>query len=253
MGMGITKRSARRALTVAAVAALTAGITGCGITEDEPDVVNGKQLFVERCGSCHALNRAGTTGVSGPDLDAAFANARAAGFGESTFEGVVWGQIGQPNADTQTDPKTGEELGLMPADLVTGDDARDVAAYVAMAAASGGEDEGRLAEVGASEAEGIAQAENGELEIPADPSGSLVYVFASAVAEPGPLSIASPNESSVPHNIALEGDGVDELGPVVQDGGVSEIEVDLEAGEYTFYCSVPGHREGGMEGPLKVE
>lgn len=253
MGKGITKRSARRAVTAVAAAALAAGVAGCGITEDEPDLINGKQLFVERCGSCHALDRAGTTGVAGPDLDAAFANARAAGLGESTFAGVIHGQIEQPNPDTQLNPKTGEELGLMPADLVTGDDARDVAAYVAMAAASGEEDSGRLAEVGATEAEGIAEAEGGELEIPADPSGSLAYVFASAVAPPGPLSIASPNESSVPHNIALEGDGLDEVGPVVQDGGVSEIEVDLEAGDYVFYCSVPGHREGGMEGPLTVE
>lgn len=253
MPEGRGKRAARRAMTVAAAAALAAVIGGCGLREGEADLVNGKQLFVERCGSCHALDRAGTTGVAGPDLDAAFANARAEGFGQSTFEGVVHGQILQPNSDTQMDPETGEELGLMPADLVTGDDARDVAAYVAMAAARGGEDTGQLAEVGATEAEGTAQAENGELEIPADPNGSLAYTFAAATAPAGPLTITSPNESSVPHNIALEGAGVDEIGPVVQDGGVSEIEVDLDAGDYVFYCSVPGHREGGMSGELTVE
>ena len=46
---------------------------------------------------------------------------------------------------------------------------------------------------------------------------------------------------------------MDEVGPEVAGGGVSEIEVDLQPGEYTFYCSVPGHREGGMEGTLTVE
>jgi uncharacterized cupredoxin-like copper-binding protein len=46
---------------------------------------------------------------------------------------------------------------------------------------------------------------------------------------------------------------VNEEGPVVNNGGVSEIEVDVQPGEYTFYCSVPGHREGGMEGTLTVE
>jgi plastocyanin len=151
------------------------------------------------------------------------------------------------------DPKTGEELALMPPDLVTGDDARDVAAYVAMAAASGGEDSGQLADVGATEAEGTAEAKDGRLEIPADPDGSLAYVFASATAPAGELEVTSPNESSVPHNIAIEGNGVDEVGPVVQDGGSSDLQVKLEAGNYAFYCSVPGHREGGMEGELKVE
>ena len=57
----------------------------------------------------------------------------------------------------------------------------------------------------------------------------------------------------MPHNIAIEGNGVDEEGQVVQNGGVSRVEVDLKAGEYTFFCSVPGHREGGMEGTLPVK
>ena len=235
-------------IVVAAIA-----LSGCSIGAREPDLVNGKEQFVQKCGACHVLERAGTTGVSGPDLDEAFARARADGFGQSTFEGVVHGQIENPNLDTQIDPKTGEELALMPPDLVTGDDARDVAAYVAMAAARGGEDTGQLAAVGATEAEGTAEAENGRLEIPADPNGALAYVFASAVAPAGPLELLSPNESSIPHNIAIEGNGVDEVGPVVQDGGVSKLQADLEAGTYAFYCSVPGHREGGMEGELEVK
>ena len=223
------------------------------MVEEDPNLVNGKELFVQKCGACHNLDRAGTTGISGPDLDDSFATARSEGFGQSTYEGVVHGQIQNPNSDTQLDPKTGKELALMPPDLVTGDDARDVAAYVAMAAARGGEDQGQLADVGATEAEGTAEAENGTLDIPADPDGSLAYVFANATAPAGPLEITSPNESSIPHNIAVEGNGVDEIGPVVQDGGVSEIQVDLEPGNYAFYCSVPGHREGGMEGELAVK
>ena len=60
------------------------------------------------------------------------------------------------------------------------------------------------------------------------------------------------NPSAVPHNIAIEGDGVEEEGEVVEQGGVSRVSAELEPGEYTFYCSVPGHREAGMEGTLVV-
>lgn len=232
---------------------VTAALSGCSMVEGDANLVNGKEQFVQKCGACHNLDRAGTTGVSGPDLDEAFAVARSEGFGQSTYEGVVHGQIKQPNRDSQLDPKSGKELALMPPDLVTGDDARDVAAYVAMAAARGGEDAGQLADVGATEAEGTAEAKKGVLEIPTDPDGSLAYTFANATAPAGALEIDSPNEASIPHNIAVEGNGVDELGPVVQDGAVSKVEVDLEPGNYVFYCSVPGHREGGMEGELVVK
>jgi plastocyanin len=243
----------RKLLALAGTAAVAAGASGCGLTSSGTNLVNGKELFVQRCGSCHVLERAGATGVAGPNLDEAFQRARTDGFGESTFEGIVLAQIGNPNINPSINPATGEPEAPMPADLVTGDDARDVAAYVAQAVAKGGEDPGRLAQVGAAQAEGTAEAEDGTLEIPADPNGSLAYTFADAIAPPGPLTITSPNESQVDHNIALEGGGVNEVGPVVNNGGVSEIEVDVDAGEYTFYCSVEGHREGGMEGVLTVE
>ena len=242
-----------RLLPLMAAAALAVGLGGCELKDDGDNLVNGKTQFVAKCGSCHVLSRAGTTGTTGPNLDEAFRTARAQGFGESTFEGTVLRQIEIPNPYAQTDPKTGRPGAQMPADLVTGEDAEDVAAYVAQAVASAGEDSGPLAQVGPKKSEEVAEAENGQLEIPADPSGALLFTFAGATAPAGALTITSPNDSAVPHNIALEGNGVDEVGEVVQNGGVSEIEADVEAGEYTFYCSVPGHREGGMEGTLTVE
>jgi uncharacterized cupredoxin-like copper-binding protein len=78
-------------------------------------------------------------------------------------------------------------------------------------------------------------------------------VFSAATGQPGPVTIKSQNKSSTPHDISIEGNGVDEHGQVVQDGGVSEVKATLKPGEYTFYCSVPGHREGGMEGKLTVK
>ena len=63
----------------------------------------------------------------------------------------------------------------------------------------------------------------------------------------------SPNDASIDHDISIEGNGLDEHGPVVKNGGVSEVKVTLKPGEYTFYCSVQGHREAGMEGTLTVK
>jgi mono/diheme cytochrome c family protein len=94
------------------------------------DLANGRQQFVDAgCGGCHALEAAGTNGTVGPDLDAAFRGAREQGFAESTFEQVVRSQIAYPGIDSQ-----------MPADLVTGKNADDVAYFVAQCAAAEGED-----------------------------------------------------------------------------------------------------------------
>ncbi len=243
----------RALVRTSAVLVCALSLGACQIKDDGDDLVAGKAAFVEKCGACHILGRAGTTGVAGPNLDVAFERSIADGMKRSTIEGVVRGQIAEPNLTRQVDPSTGKPTSEMPKDLVTGELAEDVAAYVAWATNRRGEDTGRLAEIGAKKAEGVARAEGGELEIPADPGGGLSYTFASAEAEAGSLTIASPNESSVPHNIALEGSGVDEVGPVVVNGGVSTIDVDVQAGEYTFYCSVTGHREAGMEGTLTVE
>ena len=123
--------------------AVASGATACDIVERAPNPVNGKQLFVERCAACHSLERAGSQGTIGPDLDAAFGRALADGLKRSTVKGVVEGQILHPRRGSR-----------MPAELVTGQDAKDVAAYVAQAAAAPGSDTGQLAEVGAGKAGG---------------------------------------------------------------------------------------------------
>jgi uncharacterized cupredoxin-like copper-binding protein len=235
------------------VIGVAAALSGCAVTNHGENVVNGKQQFVAKCGSCHVLSRAGTKGITGPNLDMAFARARQDGFGESSFEGIVHRQIGQPGRRQQVDPVTKKRLPPMPANLVTGEDARDVAAYVASAVAEPGKDTGALAQIGAAEAKGTAKAKGGKLTIPADPGGALAYQFAAAEAPAGALELDSPNKSSTDHNISVEGAGVKEEGPVVKDGGVSKISVTVKAGKYQYYCSVPGHREAGMEGTLTVK
>jgi plastocyanin len=242
----------RRGGALVVLLAAAAVLGGCQLTDSGTNLVNGKQQFVEKCGSCHTLARAGTTGVTGPNLDEAFQRARVDGFGQDTFEGVVHRQILHPAIRPQTDPETDQQVS-MPANLVTGEDAEDVAAYVAQAAAKPGEDTGALAQVGAAKAEGTAEAKDGVLTIPADPGGSIAYQFADAEAPAGQLEVRSPNESSTDHDIAIEGNGVSEKGEVVKNGGVSQFQANLQPGEYTFFCTVPGHREGGMEGTLTVK
>jgi plastocyanin len=238
---------------IVGVVSASSVLAGCQLKDSNANLVNGKTLFVQECAACHTLQRAGATGVSGPNLDAAFAQSKADGLGESTIEGVVYGQILHPNINPQLNPeKPTETTPVMPAGLVKGQDARDVAAYVAYASSRRGEDEGRLAAAGATQAEGTATAENGVLDIPVAEAG-LAYKFADAEAEAGTIQFTSENPQPVDHDIAVTGNGVNEKGEVVNQGGTSEFTADLQPGEYTFFCSVPGHREGGMEGKLTVK
>jgi plastocyanin len=236
---------------VALIAAALA-LTGCELKSSGTDLVNGKTLFAQKCGACHTLARAGTTGTTGPNLDQAFARSRADGLGQSTFKGVVLRQILNPNINPQVDPQTNKVVPSMPAKLVTGDDARDVAAYVAMAAGRPGKDTGKLAAAGAKKAAGTATAKNGTLDIPVAAAG-LAYQYANATAPAGQITIVSKNSQPIGHDIAIEGNGVNAKGAVVQSGGVSKLSANLKPGTYTFYCSVPGHREGGMVGKLTVK
>ncbi len=117
------------ALIAALITALAA--TGCGTTglpEAGADTTRGKELFKEKCAACHTLADAGTKGVIGPNLDDAFRQSREDGLGEQTIQSVIRGQISYPVEE----PPTG--LTGMPADIVTGDDAEAVAAYVASVA-----------------------------------------------------------------------------------------------------------------------
>jgi uncharacterized cupredoxin-like copper-binding protein len=90
------------------------------------------------------------------------------------------------------------------------------------------------------------------VEIDVADSG-FAYAETTATATAGHVVIKSMNPQGTGHDISLKGNGVDEHGDVVQDGGVSTIDIpDLKAGTYEFYCSVPGHEAAGMKGTLTV-
>jgi cbb3-type cytochrome c oxidase subunit III len=109
-----------------AVAALIAG--GCGTggkAVAHADATNGQKLYTAKCGGCHTLGNAGTHGTLGPNLDQAFAGPRRQGFAQSTIQNVVLLQIR-------------EAAEPMPRNLVKGQDAQDVAFYVAQVAGKPG-------------------------------------------------------------------------------------------------------------------
>jgi cytochrome c2 len=119
-----------RPLGAAVVVLVAVLAAGCG-SEGSPvtsggNTSRGKQLFTSaeaRCGACHTLADAGARGTVGPNLDEAFAAPREEGFKESSIRAIVLDQIYYPTKGSG-----------MPAELVTGGDAEDVAAYVASVA-----------------------------------------------------------------------------------------------------------------------
>ena len=233
-----------RSLAAAGAAALAAlAVGGCTNDVGNPqsaNLVNGKKLFVQKCGACHQLRRAGTKGLSGPNLDAAFAVTRQERWGDKAVSGVVYGQINYPGIGNG-----------MPAKLVTGDNARDVAAYVGTVAAKPGKDVGILATaVPTAGPAKTAVAKNGVLSIAADPNGQLLYVEAKAQAPPGPIKIEMPNESGIDHNVVIEGTPIETN---IVKKGVARASGTLKPGTFTYFCSVPGHREAGMVGKLTVK
>ena len=91
----------------------------------------------------------------------------------------------------------------------------------------------------------------GSVSVEADPSGQLAFVQKTLTAPAGSVTITLTNDAPVPHNVAVRGNGVDSPpSDTIQGGGTADLTVDLPAGEYEYYCAVPGHEQAGMKGTL---
>jgi mono/diheme cytochrome c family protein len=112
-------------------------VGGCAVKHPTANLVSGKVTFQKSCGSCHTLAHASTSGTTGPNLDDAFRQDRTDGVKSTSIQGLVDYWIRYPNTQ-----------GVMPQGLVKGQDAEDVAAYVASVAARPGQDTGALAAAG---------------------------------------------------------------------------------------------------------
>jgi plastocyanin len=93
----------------------------------------------------------------------------------------------------------------------------------------------------------------GAAKLAADASGALKFTPTSLTAKAGKVTIDFTNSSPLAHNVTIASSSGAVLGntPTFQ-GGTKSLTLNLKPGTYTFYCSVPGHRQAGMQGALVV-
>jgi plastocyanin len=106
----------------------------------------------------------------------------------------------------------------------------------------------------ANTAEGKSAGSASALAFEADPGGNLAFTSDSATAKAGKVNIDFTNPQPIPHDVAIEDSSGKTIGQTetISEGSDSTV-AELKPGKYTFYCSVPGHREAGMEGTLTVK
>jgi len=173
----------RRALPLLSALLLLAG---CGTGGKAPstggDQANGQKLFKSTCGGCHVLAAAGSQGTTGPNLDDAFSGSKKQGFKLSTIENVVLDQIREANPP-------------MPKDLVKGQDAVDVSAYVAAVSGQGG-----------SATPPSALGTDGKTIFAAECASCHTLAAAQATGTIGPnLDQLKPTEARVKHQVEVGG------------------------------------------------
>jgi uncharacterized cupredoxin-like copper-binding protein len=93
----------------------------------------------------------------------------------------------------------------------------------------------------------------GGLTEAADPSGQLKFTKSSLSTKPGKVTIQFTNMAPEMHNMTIATSSGTVVGATPTfEKGTKALTVHLKPGKYVFYCSVPGHRQGGMQGTLTV-
>ena len=125
-----------------------------------------------------------------------------------------------------------------------------LAAGLGVAACGGGDEEGN----GGNGGGGGGGGGGTTLQLAADPGGALAFDKPSLEAPAGNVTIDFTNDASIPHNVTVEGDGVeDEATDTISQSTATLTLSNLQPGTYTFYCSVGNHRDAGMEGTLTIK
>jgi plastocyanin len=198
----------------------------------------GAQIFASSgCGSCHTLAAAESTGQTGPDLNEFLA--------PDDDTAAVEEMIVDPNAEIAE----GYSANVMPTNYgqqLSKTEVEQLARYLVATtpANPGPEPKGG--------APGGGKAAVTTLHVEASPT-SLAFNTTQLTAKAGKVTIDFKNPSAIPHNVVIEEDGKELSGfEPIAEGEESET-AELKPGTYTFFCSVPGHREAGMEGTLTVK
>jgi uncharacterized cupredoxin-like copper-binding protein len=76
--------------------------------------------------------------------------------------------------------------------------------------------------------------------------------LATASVKAGQVSFDVTNDGDIPHNLVVKGNGVDESSKNLNSGESDDVTVDLKPGTYDLYCSIPGHKQAGMDLKLTV-
>jgi cbb3-type cytochrome c oxidase subunit III len=177
------RSSLRRSLFLIGAALLLAGCGTGGKAASNGDQTNGQKLFQQKCAGCHVLAAAGAQGTVGPNLDDAFAADKQQKFKESTIQNVVLLQIRQPSPP-------------MPANLVKGQDAQDVAAFVAAASGTGKANGGSTSALGT----------DGKKIFSAECSSCHTLKAAGATGTVGPnLDQLKPSQAIAQHQVEVGG------------------------------------------------
>ena len=131
-------------------------------------------------------------------------------------------------------------------------------AALGVAACGDDDDDGDTTAAATTQAEttttGGAGGGSSTVDISSPPGSDLAFDQSEVSATAGLVTINYDNPQSVSHDVTIEDSAGEDLGETeLVSGGTASTTVDLQPGTYTFYCSVPGHRESGMEGTLTVK
>jgi plastocyanin/cytochrome c551/c552 len=212
--------------------------TGGGATGGNSQIEAGAQVFAgDGCGSCHTFKAANSTGTIGPDLN----EYLAPDDGKAEIEEMI--------VDPGAEIAEGYPANVMPQNYgrsLASEELQQLVDFLYVNSPAG---EGKQPKPASGPA---ASGPPGTLKLAASPS-ALAFDTTSLTTKAGKVAIDFENPAPLEHNVKIEQNGKEIGGTKTIRESSTTATVQLSPGTYTFYCSIPGHREAGMEGTLVVK